>query len=90
MTQNMKTGQACDAHASAYASALTSGGDHVLAQGYEASGAAEGVCTARWLEREQVAVAEYTGQAVTCEPERNADGTMAESFCRLEQTEAIL
>ena len=30
--------------------------------------------------REQVAVGEYVGQAVTCTPQRNTDGTMGEPF----------
>jgi hypothetical protein len=35
------------------------------------------------------AAAVYEGQAATCRPETNLDGTMAESYCRLEESEAI-
>ena len=31
----------------------------------------------------------YEGQAATCRPEMNLDGTMAESYCRLEESEAV-
>eukprot|EP01051_Picozoa_sp_SAG22_P027376 SAG22_NODE_9134_length_608_cov_1.011788_2_plen_81_part_01 len=58
--------------------------------GYEETDATEGTCVARWLEREEVAVAEYVGQSVTCLPARNADGSMAQSYCRMEQAEAVL
>lgn len=59
-------------------------------EGYEASAVTEGVCTARWIHEEEVAVAEYVGQSVTCSPEKNADGTMAESYCQMEKVEVIL
>ena len=58
--------------------------------GYDESNVVEGRCEARWLEREEVAVAEYVGQEVTCLPARNPDGSMAESYCRMERAEAIL
>lgn len=44
--------------------------------GYEETEAVEGACVVRWLEREEVAVAEYSNQAVTCAPARNMDGSM--------------
>ena len=58
--------------------------------GYDESNVVEGRCEARWLEREEVAVAEYVGQDVTCLPARNPDGSMAKSYCRMERAEAIL
>ena len=44
--------------------------------GYDETEAVEGSCVGRWLEHEEVAVAEYANQAVTCTPARNADGSM--------------
>ena len=60
------------------------------AAGYDASGAVEGTCVARWLEHEEVAIAEYVNQQVTCVPARNQDGSMSEEYCRMEQEEAVL
>ena len=58
-------------------------------EGFEASHISEGRCLPRWFERDEVAVAEYTGQNVTCRPEMNQDGSMAESWCRMERDEAL-
>ena len=58
-------------------------------EGYEASHIAEGRCLPRWFAHDEVAVAEYTGQNVTCTPEMNKDGSMAESWCRMERDEAL-
>ena len=59
------------------------------AEGYEASHISEGRCLPRWFAHDEVAVAEYTGQNVTCTPEMNQDGSMAESWCRMERDEAL-
>eukprot|EP01052_Picozoa_sp_SAG31_P018582 SAG31_NODE_1321_length_8801_cov_7.086532_1_plen_488_part_10 len=59
-------------------------------EGFEAaSGATEGRCTPLWYAHDGVAVAEYVGQSVTCEPERNADGTLGADYCRMERNEAL-
>ena len=58
--------------------------------GYDESDVSDGICSARWLAEEQVAVAEYAGQTVTCTPARNADGTLSESFCRMQLAEVVL
>eukprot|EP01051_Picozoa_sp_SAG22_P002430 SAG22_NODE_107_length_19899_cov_24.034141_7_plen_1894_part_00 len=58
--------------------------------GYDESDVSEGVCAARWLADEQVTVAEYSGQNVTCNPARNADGTLSASFCRMQLAEVVL
>ena len=44
--------------------------------GYDETEAVEGTCVVQWLELEEVAMAEYANQAVTCSPARNADGSM--------------
>ena len=59
------------------------------AEGYEASHISEGRCLPRWFAHDEVAVAEYVGQNVTCTPEMNQDGSMAESWCRMERDEAL-
>ena len=58
-------------------------------QGYESSAGRDGTCMPRWIPDESVALAEYRGQSVTCTPQTNADGTVAQSFCRQGQLEAI-
>eukprot|EP01051_Picozoa_sp_SAG22_P037125 SAG22_NODE_18359_length_288_cov_1.370370_1_plen_68_part_10 len=50
----------------------------------------EGTCESRWLEHEEVAIAEYVNQAVSCLPARNPDGSMAEEYCVMEQHQAVL
>ena len=54
-------------------------------EGFEISDAADGRCA---LDASG-ATAAYEGQAATCRPEMNLDGTMAESYCRLEESEAV-
>ena len=44
--------------------------------GFDETDAVEGTCVSKWLEHEEVAVAEYANQAVTCSPARNEDGSM--------------
>eukprot|EP01052_Picozoa_sp_SAG31_P009569 SAG31_NODE_505_length_14757_cov_20.172943_14_plen_422_part_00 len=58
--------------------------------GYDESDVSDGSCVARWLSDEQIAVAEYSGQRITCLPARNADGSLSESFCRMQLVEVIL
>jgi hypothetical protein len=57
-------------------------------EGYKLTEGVDGHCVAK-LEGSAV-VSQYQGQEVTCQPEQNADGTMAESYCRLEEAESIL
>eukprot|EP01052_Picozoa_sp_SAG31_P028133 SAG31_NODE_2689_length_5243_cov_3.364697_2_plen_736_part_00 len=56
--------------------------------GFEASAETEGRCTLTTGGSHLGAA--YTGQNVVCEPERLADGSMSEAYCRLASTEAIL
>lgn len=56
--------------------------------GFDASAETEGRCTLNTGGSRLGAA--YTGQNVTCRPERAADGSMSEAYCRLASTEAIL
>ena len=58
-------------------------------EGYQATNIIEGRCLPRWFARDEVATAEYVGQNVTCVPEMNHDGSMGESWCRMEKNEAL-
>ena len=55
-------------------------------QGFEAAREEEGRCSLAG----GGLLTEYVGQNVTCNPERNPDGTMSEAYCQLASTEAIL
>eukprot|EP01052_Picozoa_sp_SAG31_P002654 SAG31_NODE_95_length_25901_cov_24.763700_24_plen_548_part_00 len=59
-------------------------------EGFEESGVTEGRCMPLWYEHDEIAVAQYVGQNVTCTPERNQDGTLGEHYCQMERTEALL
>ena len=58
-------------------------------EGYEASASSDGHCVAR-IDSTGTVTTDYEGQAVSCRPEQNPDGSMAESYCRLEEQQAIL
>ena len=58
-------------------------------EGYEASASSDGHCVAR-IDGTGTVTTDYEGQAVSCRPEQNPDGSMAESYCRLEEQQAIL
>jgi hypothetical protein len=53
--------------------------------GFQISDATDGRC----ILHDELGMAVYEGQAVTCEPQQNADGAMSESYCRLEESEIV-
>eukprot|EP01051_Picozoa_sp_SAG22_P018610 SAG22_NODE_3180_length_1873_cov_1.251973_4_plen_176_part_01 len=58
-------------------------------EGSTALRVAEGLCLPLWYARDEVAVAQYVGQNVTCTPERNQDGSLGERYCRIERIQAL-
>ena len=55
-------------------------------QGFEASGEADGHCGISGAETH----ANYTGQAVSCAPERDLNGQLSEGYCTMAAGEAVL